>query len=220
MYSQSNISKSKVLVFKKAGRPRRDERWNYGGVNLELVDKYVYLGLTVSNTGAWDEAIKKLMLRIFDSKVLPIMLYGSEIWRAYSWRSTEKAVTNFYRYLLKLKSNSPAVLARGKLGKHSVKVYVWSRVVNFWVDNVRSDPTSARRAAHNTQLRDLGNWERMGYIGTKHSSSHRIRGCVGEAGCRKTNAFKYLFKQRCTDIDTQEWQGKVGTLAASERLGR
>jgi hypothetical protein len=48
-----NLRKSKIVVFKKGGKLKNTERWNIAGQNIEIIDKFKYLGITVENTGGW-----------------------------------------------------------------------------------------------------------------------------------------------------------------------
>ena len=63
-----NIVKTKVLVFKMSGRISSHEKWYYDGNLLEVVNCFTYVGLTFT-----------MHLSLFDTKVVPILLYGSEI---------------------------------------------------------------------------------------------------------------------------------------------
>ena len=100
-----NESKSRVMIMGKGSRRAR-EIFHIGGRELENVDHYIYLGVTISNTGTyavckkdltekarksmnrlkgllWGTGIKKsVALKMFDQLVLPITTYGSEIWAA------------------------------------------------------------------------------------------------------------------------------------------
>jgi hypothetical protein len=48
-----NLSKSKIVVFKKGRKPMNTERWNMYGQNIEIIDKFKHLGITLGNTGGW-----------------------------------------------------------------------------------------------------------------------------------------------------------------------
>ena len=110
----ANYSKTKVLVFSKSGRKRNDERRYYNGESVEVVKQYPYLGLIISSTDFWKAAVENLIRKgtrastsifgnlghfgrmtrktkmlIYDSKILPILLYGCEIWGAYEITATE-----------------------------------------------------------------------------------------------------------------------------------
>jgi hypothetical protein len=46
-----NFSKSKIIVFKKGGKLKNTERRDMGGQNIEIMDKFEHLGITLENTG-------------------------------------------------------------------------------------------------------------------------------------------------------------------------
>ena len=63
-------------------------------------------------------------LKIFDSKILPILLYGSEIWGFHPAYDTEKVHNNMMHYILKLYSNTSVIAMRGELGRVSLRVQI------------------------------------------------------------------------------------------------
>lgn len=99
-----NLLKTKVTMLRN-GRPLRNhEQWKYGQKVLDVVT-YKYLGILFSSRNSWFMAQKTLanqaskalfaikskltqfgdvnfsvLFKIFDTKILPILLYGSEIW--------------------------------------------------------------------------------------------------------------------------------------------
>ena len=83
----------------------RNEQWTFGGHRLEVVNYFIYLGMTLSmqlsfNRMAIDQATeakrvlisllnslynlgqlpKDAFFELFDRKLSPVLLYGSEIW--------------------------------------------------------------------------------------------------------------------------------------------
>ena len=100
-----NISKTKILIFNKAGRHLK-ENFTLATKPLECVTSYKYLGIHFTASGAFslaqDELYKKATkalfklqkeflslnpsvktaLHVFDHTIKPIILYGSEIWGA------------------------------------------------------------------------------------------------------------------------------------------
>ena len=196
--------------------------------------------MIVSNTGSWEVAIENLVrkdtrasmsifsklgrfgrltcsmkLRIIDVKVLPILLYACEIWGAYDISTVERALTNFYRYLLRLRRNSPTPLACGELGRHSIKTWIWPRMIDFWVDTVHASNDSARHAAYNVQLRALNSGAKCWATAIRRILQETGFGDVwANQFVSYPNAFKYEFKQRCKDMDSQEWQHKVSTFGS------
>ena len=48
---QVNIPKTKIIVFRKRGAIKRNERWVYGNENIDIVNDFIYLGVTLNYTG-------------------------------------------------------------------------------------------------------------------------------------------------------------------------
>ena len=55
-----NIQKTKVMVFRKGGFPPQNLRFMYDGQNLEIVNKFVYLGIVFTTGGAFTETFNTL----------------------------------------------------------------------------------------------------------------------------------------------------------------
>jgi hypothetical protein len=49
-----NLNKCKIMVFKKGGKLKVTERWKVNGQNIEVVDKFNYLGVTLDSPGSWN----------------------------------------------------------------------------------------------------------------------------------------------------------------------
>ena len=99
-----NIPKTKAFVFKKGPVLTRNEQWTFGGQRLEVVNYFIYLGMTLSmqlsfdrmtidqatkakrvlisllNSSYKDSSKKDVFFKLSDRKVSPVLLYGSEIW--------------------------------------------------------------------------------------------------------------------------------------------
>ena len=103
---QVNLSKTKVMVFRKEGYLSARERWFFGTERLEVVNTYRYLGLTFSTRLSFRvatdgehltrakrvtiEILKTLrrlncfspglFFKLFDAQLDLSLLYGSELW--------------------------------------------------------------------------------------------------------------------------------------------
>ena len=99
-----------------------------------MVDSYVYLGTTFSCNGKYKEAIKKqiiqaqralfvikankdlfnlpidIMLDLFDKMILPILIYGCEIWGYENVECIDIFFRKFLKYLLR--ANQKQQIAR------------------------------------------------------------------------------------------------------------
>ena len=98
-----NCDKSKIMILSKSGR-RFSYDFTVGGAKLEVVNRYTYLGVTLSASGATTEAKNDLRiksrkalfklislihnthlnqliaLKLFDQLIRPIACYGCEYW--------------------------------------------------------------------------------------------------------------------------------------------
>jgi hypothetical protein len=60
---QINVTKTKIVVFKKGGKLSRDEKWRLGGEEIEIVNKIKYLGVVINSRGTWDKERKQVAIR-------------------------------------------------------------------------------------------------------------------------------------------------------------
>ena len=76
----------------------------------------------------------KLLLKIFDTMVVPILLYGAEVWAASSqftpdkWDKTEieKQHTSLLKQILGLNRSTPNIAVRAEFGMLNAHVRVWN----------------------------------------------------------------------------------------------
>ena len=152
-----NATKTKVVIFSR-GKVRNFPIFNYGTENLEVTDDYTYLGIAFNYNGKFNKAIGKqisaarralfilqrkartlklpidLQIELFDKTVLPILLYGSEVW---GFSKNVFRIEIFYRKFLKsllhLNSRTPDPMVYGETGKTNITISIKERMVNFWM---------------------------------------------------------------------------------------
>ena len=102
---QINTDKTKIMIFNK--RKTADFSFKVEGKCLEIVTSYKYLGMKICNSGSFTSTIKdladkarrayfsmnssfsnmninpRLFMKLFDTLVKPIAIYGSEVWGAF-----------------------------------------------------------------------------------------------------------------------------------------
>ena len=121
-----NTDKTKVMVFSR-GKIRNKPVIYFGENILEVVFEYVYLGVTMCYNGSFYKAIKRLfdiasramfglikkgrrlclntdvMLKLFDTTILPILLYSCEVWGFSNINLIERLHLRFCKLLLNVK---------------------------------------------------------------------------------------------------------------------
>jgi hypothetical protein len=163
-----NISKTKaMLINNKMATP---ESFNINGIIIENVNSYKYLGLTFNNRGNMNDARSQLhgsalkamhklrkcigqtniniqtALRLFDSLISPILLYGCEVTNMYNINENknyshffekllktdqEKLQLSFCRMLLGVNNRTANVAVLGELGRFPIFKTALKAIINF-----------------------------------------------------------------------------------------
>jgi len=150
-----NTNKTKVMVFSR-GKIRIKPVIYFGEYALEVVFDYVYLGVTMCYNGTFTKAIKRLydianramfalikkgrrlclntdiMLKLFEHTIVPILLYGSEVWGFTNINLVEKLHLRFCKILLNVKKCTTTAMVYGELGQLPLARLVQCRLLNFW----------------------------------------------------------------------------------------
>ena len=158
-----NIKKTKVMVFNRGNKLIKCEL-KYKNELLECVKQFKYLGITISakncnfhqtindasikatraifalnNKFKISKLPKHLALKLFNSLVSPILLYGSEIWGPYidydykSWEKSkiERIQTQFIKRLIGCNVQTSSIMARSEVGARPLLLNIIKRVINY-----------------------------------------------------------------------------------------
>jgi hypothetical protein len=163
-----NPSKTKVLVFNS--RIVKKDMFRYGDSYLDVIKSIKYLGIVLSSSGnfyqakkhSFDQAQKAMfcllrsarslrlpvnvVLELFQTVVVPILLYGCEIWGYENLALLEKLQLKFLKYLFRLKKNTMSNLIYGETGLYPLSVLVKNRIVRFWT-NLLLDSSKSKLSA-------------------------------------------------------------------------
>ena len=160
---QVNADKTKVLVFANRKINKRNTNFTIAGNAIEIVDEFKYLGVKLSYNGNFHTNIKDLKVQgnralfsiiktarkenlpidiqfeLFDRMVIPVILYGCEIWGYNKMAILEQLHLKFCKMVLKLKQSTPDVMVYGESGRLCLEYYAKKRMVNFWSRIVLGD---------------------------------------------------------------------------------
>lgn len=168
-----NTDKTKIVVFRKGGHLGVREVWHIGGEKIEVVGKYKYLGLTfstmISTNIATDDFVSrakrgivqiasalrsygcfscKIFFKLFDTQILPSVLYASELW---GWKENKK-IEKVHLYACKLFINVPARtpndMIYGELGRFPLFIEAAARCVHYWLKVLKQDNTRYSKMAY------------------------------------------------------------------------
>ena len=146
-----------MMVFRNGGYLKSIEKWNYGESKIEVTTYYAYLGMIFSSRLCWSKylenisfkalrmvgAMRKifnkfnnlpvnLAFKIFDIKIKPLLLYGSQLWGNGYHESIEKVQIQFCKAYLGLGKTTPNDLVLVECGRHSLSVDYNTSVIKYW----------------------------------------------------------------------------------------
>ena len=138
---------------------RQDYTVKLYDAELEIVDSLTYLGIVFRYNGNVFDARKKLVeqsqkslfaiykkirnqnisidvqLKLFDSLVEPILLYGSEVWGYENLVTLERVHLQFCKRILNLRLSTPNFMVYGELGRHPLNI----RVISVWCKLIQNE---------------------------------------------------------------------------------
>ena len=158
-----NTSKTKVIVFGSKHNVKR--KFKIGNSELEIVNSFKYLGVIFSRSGSFLKARKHviqqarkamhllftrinnldlpidLQIKLFDSTIVPILTYGSEIWGFENLQLIENVHTEFLRRITHSRKSTPIYILYAELGRYPLQIVIKMRMVSFWLSLVNCEQT-------------------------------------------------------------------------------
>ena len=183
-----NLLKTKIIVFRNGGPLRESERWEFKDSNLEVVTYYKYLGLLLSSRNSWFMCQKTLanqaskawfavksklsnfgdvkpdiLAKIFDCKILPILLYGSELWFSHASPDIEIVHNKFCKFVPNILIQAPNGFVRSELGRYTIAPYKYSRAIKYWLRIIHLPDNRLPKLCYKLQTRwtetNTNSWE-------------------------------------------------------------
>ncbi len=148
-----NIGKTKVMTI---GKYTRKPKCYINGKELEVVNNFKYLGVTVTKTGKYKLTIKDNIekarrafyaqirtvkenhiplnchIDLFNKTIEPILLYGVEIWGHENFKQIEQFRLRCLKTILNLRSSTPDYMIYGELGLRPLEEKAKIRMINYW----------------------------------------------------------------------------------------
>ena len=206
-----NFNKSKVMIF---GNQRKNIHFTMNNIELEIVKNYHYLGITFTKNKRMIQTIKEntikgkramfaiitrtkteglsisCQIHLFKTIVLPILLYGCEIWGYEDLGILEKVQIDFCRYILKLNKATQKNILLYETGLLPIRILVTSRIVKYWVKIMTGKTTKYVRKV--TEC--LHNY----YLNTEHKSNwiHFVNKTLSENGMHNVFINPYLYNHK------------------------
>jgi exonuclease III len=231
-----NIDKTKIIVFSR-GKIRKKPVFMFGAKEIEIQDSYVYLGTTFTYNGTFNNAIDKqvqqakramysllgkarklnlpldIVSHLFDSCIIPILLYGCEIWGYCNISKLEAVQRMFYKQLLKLNPSTASCIVLGEVGRTKLETIIHQRMLNYWARLQTGGQSKIAKIIYDLL--------RQTHYTPNHSSKWigKVEGLLNTMGFGETwiseeiqyscSNFSKLVKTRLTDIYNQNWHSET-----------
>jgi len=226
-----NTEKTKIMVFRKGGALRRNEKWFLNGDQLEVVNSYVYLGFQFTTqmsivrgvshfiqkgkratfdcirlVNQLKELPRSVFFKIFDTQVVPILLYSSEVWGLQRLENLERVHVLAIKRYLRVPMKTPNRLVYGESGRYPLYISSTLRCIKYWLKLLRMPDSRLPKQAYNMMLTMVQNGKKCWAM--------KVHDCLF------SNGFGYVWvnqfvpnekqfiselKQRLIDNYGQEW---------------
>ena len=229
-----NTSKTKIVIFSK-GKVRKYPDFKFGTDILEVVDDYTYLGTTFNYNGRFKKAIDKqvsqatramfslgtkarklllpidVQLELFDLMIVPILLYGCEVWGFQSLDKIEVFYRKYLRNLLKVNKSTPNCMTYGEVGKSKLQVKVDIRMIQFWAKIINGKDSKLSKILYNMlkSMHDRNIYRSKWIVKVKSIVDDNGFSFLWDEPVVNAKWLKEAVAQKLKDINQQQWQTEL-----------
>ena len=243
-----NISKTKVIIFSN-GKVTQFPAFLFGHDIVEVVSDYVYLGVKFYYNASFLPSIKKqvsqarrayfsllskirslrlpvdLSIQLFHQLVLPILLYGCEVWGYSDIEQVEVFYRKFLKNILNVSSNTPACFVHGETGTMPVMGHVTARMLTFYARIVNGKQTKLSyilykvlRKKHESDSDFYSPW--IDTVKSWFCDLGMRDFWINECSGFSVDYIKQAVKLRISDIHKQHWFAELAENSACSYYSR
>ena len=235
-----NERKTKVMIFRKGSRLRRNLKFHYNETEIEIVSKFNYLGMVFTTGGSFAQTMESLngqalkglyklqsalqkypnasvshRLELFDKLIVPILNYGSEVWGYNDATQLETFHLQYLKQLLGVKKPTQNNFIYGELGRFPLKVCRTINIIRYWLKVVSLEDKKFASVVYKMMLNDLESQQYQIRNWAFYVKQILERLGFGEVwynqGVGNKNQFLSILKQRVKDNFTQVWYSELNT---------
>lgn len=202
---------------------------------LSICDEFKYLGVIFSKNRSFYKAIRHnvehakkalhllhkkirnlnlpldLQLYLFDHTILPILLYGCEIWGFQNTQVIENVYNQFLRSITGLRKSTPIYMLHAEMGRHPIDILIKSRTIGFWISLINSNDGKISKTLYNILFNEAErghNCKWITYIKDILISVGRLH-LFNQPYINNPIATKQKIVQTLKDINTQAWNANL-----------
>ena len=178
-----NFQKTKIMIF----GTKNDDNFEFklGDNVISICKEFKYLGVIFSKSRSFYPAMKHnvvqakkamhllykrirninipidLQLKLFDQTIVPILLYGCEVWGFQNTQLIENVHNEFLRHILNLRKSTPIYMLHGELGRRPLFINIKNRMISYWMSIVNGKQPKLSYLLYNILYYEtnIGNYE-------------------------------------------------------------
>ena len=230
-----NDSKTKIIVFRKGGFLAKSEKWHFGDRELSVVNVYKYLGLDFTTRLSFNNATSSFIakakqscyeitkslnylncynmnvfMKLFDSKVQPVLSYACELWGMNEIPEIERVHTSCLKRFLNVSTHCSNVTLYAETGRYPLSITFKIRCVKYWFRLLKLQNTRICRQAYEMLLVLSENGSTNWVSDIKHLLCSNGFGIVWLCnGVGNEKQFLSALKLRLVDCFKQSWDEKM-----------
>ena len=93
-----------------------------------------------------------LQLYLFDHVILPIALYGCEIWGFENSQIIENLHNDFLRQIINFRKSTPIYMIHEELGRHPIQINIKSKMIGFLLSIVNGKESKLSKLLYSIML--------------------------------------------------------------------
>ena len=224
-----NLNKTKIMVFSKKNIDKKTLNFYYGPTRIEIVESYKYLGVIFSWNGKFKESVSNLSdkarkayfalksklpynnnlsvkswLKLYNSMIVPIITYGSEIWisdfkpnfDSLDKTKLEKTQNMILKNILGIHSKASNMAVRCELGTLPIYMKCYSLMFGYYsrlndIGEQADGPHRILKAAFETDKT---------FTEKENSWHKRLLEVCKKSNISSLNISKHLFKSKLQEF--------------------
>lgn len=240
-----NTEKTKIMIFEKSRRKTTYDFYLYNK-KLEIVEEFNYLGVRLFKNGNFNrtqktiaeksnKALHKLFsifsnvefsieqkCKLFDTLVLPVLNYGSQVWGYVDGQDIERIHTKFCRKLLCVKNSTNLTSLYGELGRIPIKIKRQISMIQYWIKLLKLPNNEIPKIIYEMLKHDVNN--NNNYNG--NNWAYHIKCILDNIGLsylwinQSPNTPFDIIKTRILDNYYQSWYAQINNSSRLESYCR
>ena len=233
-----NKEKTKIMVFRRGGTLRHYEKWFYDDERIDTTAHFSYLGVYFSSFRHWSYnqkfradkglramgALNRMMLtipnitsditlKVFDTQIMPILHYGSEVWGYSDSQCIERVQLKCCKNIMKIHTRVPGIAVRGEMGRLPLALNRRYNIINYWLRILKLEDSRLTKDAYKLQLIWTDRNKDCWLMNVKNMLfNYGFAEAWFNQGLGDTATFKAILKIRMNDIGVQNWETEINNM--------